>query len=71
MNKKITILITTALVSMFGVAACGAVEDEVRNRAQEEVDKQRQRVEDEVEKGRKQVEDRINKEATKLVDDNQ
>lgn len=71
MKTKISILFITALVSIFGVAACGAVEDEVRNRAQEEVDKQRQRVEDEVEKGRQQVEDRVNKEATKLVEDNQ
>lgn len=71
MKRRIVILSVTVFVSIFGAAACGAVEDEVRNRAQEEVDKQRQRVEDEVEKGRKQVEDRVNKEATKLVEDNQ
>lgn len=71
MKTKIVILFAAALVSVSGATACGAVEDEVRNRAQEEVDKQRQRVEDEVEKGRQQVEDRVNKEATKLVEDNQ
>lgn len=71
MKTKLAILFVTALVSVSGAAACSAVEDEVRNRAREEVDKQRQRVEDEVEKGRKQVEDRVNQEATKLVEDNQ
>lgn len=70
MKKKIAILFVTALVSILGATACGAVEDEVRNRAQEEVDKQKQRVADEVEKGRQQVEDKV-KEATKLVEDRQ
>lgn len=71
MKRKIAILCTTALVSISGATSCGAVEDEVRNRAQDEVDKQRQRVEDEVEKGRQQVEDRVNNEATKLLEDQQ
>ena len=70
MRRKIIILFITAFVSIFGAAACGAVEDEVRNRAQDEVDKQKQRVADEVEKGRQQVEDKV-KEATKLVEDKQ
>ncbi len=71
MKIKFAILFITAFVSISGATACGAVEDEVRNRAREEVDKQRQRVEDEVNKGRKQVEDKVNKEATKLVEDKQ
>lgn len=70
MKRKIAILFVTALVAIFGAAACGTVEDQVRNRAQDEVDKQKQRVSDEVEKGRQQVEDKV-KEATKLVEDRQ
>lgn len=71
MKGRLAILCATALVSVSGLGACGTVEDEVRNRAQEEVDRQRQRVEDEVEKGRQQVEERVTEEATQLLEDGQ
>jgi hypothetical protein len=48
MKRRLTILFATALVLVFGAAACGAVQEEVEKRAQEEVDKQRQRAEDRV-----------------------
>jgi hypothetical protein len=61
-QKGIRRSLTGGLVSVSDLGACGTVEDEIRNRAQDEVDKQRV-VEDEVEKGRKQVEERVAEEA--------
>lgn len=50
-------LFTTVLILVFGVAACGVVQEELEKRAQEEVDKQRQR-----------AEDRVREEVTRLLE---
>lgn len=58
MKRKLTVLLAVALVPVFGTVACATVEDELRDRAKEEVDKQRQR-----------AEDRVSEEATQLLED--
>jgi hypothetical protein len=58
MKRRLTILFATALVLVFGAAACGVVQEEVEKRAQEEVDKQQQR-----------AEDRVREEVTQLLEE--
>jgi hypothetical protein len=62
MKRRIAALLSAALVSMSGAAACSGVQDRLEKRAQDEVDKGRQRIEKEVQKGQKQVEEQIDKE---------
>jgi hypothetical protein len=57
MKRRLTMLFTTVLTLVFGVAACGVVQEELEKRAQEEVDKQRQR-----------AEDRVREEVTRLLE---
>ena len=59
MKRRLTVLCVSALVPLFGAAACGGVQEGLEKRAQEEVEKGRQRVEEEVQKGRKQVEKKV------------
>jgi hypothetical protein len=63
MRSKLAILLTTVLVSSFGATACGGVQQQVEDRAREEVEKGRQQVEDrareEIKKGRQQVEKKV------------
>lgn len=69
MKRKLTVLIAAVLVSISGLgfaASCSAVEDEVRDRAREEVDKQRQRVEKEIDKQRQKAEDEIKKQRERV-----
>lgn len=74
MRKPIAVFLV-ALFSLSGVFACQAVEDEVRQRADEEVDRQRQRVEDRVDKEINEqstrIEDRVEEEVTNLTEDGQ
>src|SRR4028119_1797635 len=49
MRKKFAILLTAILVSSFGATACGGVQQQVEDRAREEIDKK-------VQEGREQVE---------------
>ena len=80
MNKKLAALVAAVVIGGFG-AGCG-VEDQVRDRANdeidkqkqranEEIDKQKQRAEDELNKGRDKVEKRVMEESTRLTGDNQ
>ena len=59
MKRKLLVLFVVALVPLSGAVACGGVEEEIRQRAQEEVDKGKQRVEQEIDKGRTQVEQEV------------
>jgi vacuolar-type H+-ATPase subunit H len=64
MKKRFAALFATALISMFGAAACAdQLQQEAEQRAREEVDKQvekgRQEVEKQVEKGRTEAEKQI------------
>ena len=63
MRRKLAILLTALFVSSLGATACGGVQQQVEDRAREEIQKGRQQVEkrarEEVEKGRKQVEKRV------------
>ncbi|HKH76053.1 MAG TPA: hypothetical protein VKA51_03765, partial [Rubrobacteraceae bacterium] len=54
MRRRITVLFAAVIVSVFGAGSC-AGEDEVRQRAQDEVEKRRQ-----------QAEDRVQEEQTRL-----
>lgn len=61
-----------ALAAVFGLFACQAVEDEVRQRANEEIDRQQQRVEErvdeEINERSSQIEDRVEEEVTGLLE---
>lgn len=67
MRRRIAVLLVAVFVSIFGAAACGGVaedvqqraEDEVRQQADEEIQRMRTQVESEVEKGLTQVEDQV------------
>jgi len=69
MRRKLAVLLTAIFVSSLGATACGGVQQEVENRAREEINKGRQQVEnrarEEIEKGRKQVEKRAREEMEK------
>lgn len=69
MKRKIAVLLAAGLVSTFGAgfaASCASVEDEVRDRAREEVDKQRQRVEKEIDKQRQRAKDEVEKQRQRV-----
>ena len=57
MRKKIAVVSTAALVSLFGATACGAVQDEVQQQAEDEVNNQRT-----------QAEQRLQQEKTKAIE---
>jgi hypothetical protein len=67
LRRKIAVLCVAAFVSIFGAAACGGVgedvrqraEDEVRQQADEEIQRMRTQVENEVEKGLTQAEEQV------------
>ena len=60
MKRKCAFLFAAALVSVFGVAACGGgVQEDVEKRAQEELEKGRQQVEERVQEERQQVEKKV------------
>ncbi|WP_119070087.1 hypothetical protein [Rubrobacter indicoceani] len=58
---------------VLSAAACGAVEDEVRQRADEEINRQQQRVEErvnqEINERSTQIEDRVEEEVTGLLEE--
>lgn len=66
MKRRIPILLMTALVSVFGAAACGGVQEEIQKQAEEEVEKGRQQVEEQVEKGRTQIEQEVQEGRTQV-----
>jgi ElaB/YqjD/DUF883 family membrane-anchored ribosome-binding protein len=75
MKRRFATLFVAALVSMFGAAACGGqLQDEVEQRARDEINKQvekgrteaekriqegRQQAEERLQEGRKQVEQKV------------
>ena len=59
LKRKLLVILAVALVPLSGTAACGGVEQEIRQRANEEVEKGKQRVEQEVDKGRTQLEQEV------------
>ncbi len=59
MKRRLTVFVAAAVIAVFS-AACG-VEDQIRNRANDEIDKQKQRANDEIDKQRQRVEDEVNK----------
>jgi coenzyme F420-reducing hydrogenase alpha subunit len=73
MRRKFAILLTAILVSSFGATACGGVQQQVEDRAREEIDKKvqegREQVEKKVKEGQKQVEKKV-QEGRKQVEKN-
>ena len=65
MRRKLAILLTAIFVSSFGATACSGVQQQVEDRAREEVNKKvdegRKQVEKKVQEGRKQVEKQVKK----------
>ena len=57
MQRKIAVISTAALVSLFGATACGAVQDEVQQQAEDEVNNQKT-----------QAEQRLQQEKTKAIE---
>lgn len=49
MKKRIAAVVATALVSVSGAAGCGAIQDEVQQRAEDEIQRGRTQIEQEVE----------------------
>ena len=46
MKKKVSVLFLAALVSVSGATACGSVQDEVQQQAEDEVNQQKTRAEE-------------------------
>ena len=69
MRRRLAVLLTALFVSSLGATACGGVQQQVEDRAREEINKGRQQVEkrarEEIDKGRKQVEKRVQEEVKK------
>ena len=59
MRRKLAVFLTALFVSSLGATACGGVQQQVEDRAREEVQKGRKQVEKKVEEGRKQVEKQV------------
>jgi uncharacterized protein HemX len=56
-RRRVLVLLAAALIGLSGVVACGqAVEDEVRQRAEEKVEQGKQRAKKEIEKGKQRLE---------------
>jgi hypothetical protein len=64
MRRRLTVFVMAALIAVSG-AACG-VEDQIRDRANDEIDKQKQRASDEIDKQKQRVEDEVNKGRTEV-----
>ncbi len=73
MRRKLAILLTALFVSSLGATACGGVQQQVEDRARQEIDKKvqegRKQVEKKVQEGRKQVEKKV-QEGRKQVEKN-
>ncbi len=73
MRRKIAILLTALFVSSLGATACGGVQQQVEDRAREEVNKKvqegRKQVEKKMQEGQKQVEKKV-QEGRKQVEKN-
>jgi ElaB/YqjD/DUF883 family membrane-anchored ribosome-binding protein len=61
MRRKLAVFLTTLFVSSLGATACGGVQQQVEDRAREEVQKGRKQIEKKVQEGRKQVEKQVEK----------
>lgn len=59
MRRKLAVFLTALFVSSLGATACGGVQQQVEDRAREEVQKGRKQVEKKVQEGRKQVEKKV------------
>ncbi len=53
MRRRFAVLVAAASVSLYGAAACGGVEEDVRKQAEEQVEEGRTQIEQEVEEGRR------------------
>ncbi len=73
MRRKLAVLLTALFVSSLGATACGGVQQQVEDRAREEVNKKvqegRKQVEKKMQEGQKQVEKKV-KEGRKQVEKN-
>lgn len=58
MRRKLSIPLSAVYVALIGVG-CAGVEEQIRERARDEVDRQRQRVEKEIDRQRQRVEDEV------------
>ncbi len=68
MRKRLAVLVAAAFVLVFGAAACGGVEQEVREQVEQEVQEGREQVEQEIRDGREQVEQEIQEERTQIAE---
>lgn len=73
MRRKLAVILTALFVSSLGATACGGVQQQVEDRAREEVNKKvqegRKQVEKKMQEGQKQVEKKV-KEGRKQVEKN-
>jgi membrane protein implicated in regulation of membrane protease activity len=59
MRRRVDILLVVAFVSMLGAAACGGVEEQVQEQAEEAVQGERTQIEEQIQEGQSQVEEAI------------
>ena len=73
MRRKLAVVLTALFVSSLGATACGGVQQQVEDRAREEVNKKvqegRKQVEKKMQEGQKQVEKKV-QEGRKQVEKN-
>lgn len=67
-RKRVAVLCAALLIPASGALGCGAVEDQVRDRANEEVTRQQQNAEDRINQEITRAEDRIRQEATRALE---
>ena len=68
MRKKVIVLCAALFIPVSGITACGTVEDQVRDRANEEVTRQKQRAEDRIQQEVTRAEDRVRQEVTNALE---
>ena len=68
MKRRSVVLLASVLVSAFGAAACGA-EEEIRQRAQDEVDERRQQAEDRLQEERTRIEREVQEGRTRAEEE--
>ena len=59
MRKRFGILFVAAFVSMLGAAACGGVQEQVQEQAEEAIQGERTQVEEQIQEGQTQVEEAL------------
>ncbi len=69
MRKRLAALVAAAFVLVFGAAACGGVEQEVREQVDQEIQEGREQVEQGLQEEQTQIEQEIEKGRTQIAEE--